>query len=71
MVRITTSGEITKMRRQARSESAIKGVKTRGDRQLLRGLFALEDPRQSAAEYYPDDSVSFFERLYGLEDVRV
>ena len=68
----TTEAEIDMMIREARRESAITGWQTRRERRQLRNLYALEDGRETAsgARYYPDDSVSFFERLYGLEDSR-
>jgi hypothetical protein len=52
-------------------KSALKAVKTRRDRLQLRALYALEDGRtEPFVARNPDDSVSFFERLYGLEDPR-
>ena len=68
-VRITTSGEITKMIRQARSDSAVKGWKIRRVRQWLQNLYALEDPRMLEARI-PDNPVGFLERLFALEDPR-
>jgi hypothetical protein len=65
---MTTQAESDSMRREARQQSAIQGWKTRKDRQQLRALYALEDPR--GPYYAPTDAVSWLDGLYRLVDLR-
>jgi hypothetical protein len=63
----TTGAVVREMMREAKREQGVKGAKTRTDRQQLRCLYALTDPRTPEARFCANDSVDFLERLYALD----